>query len=249
MNVAGTKPYELEIVADGDVSHAIIRLKDRMEYLSNTVLNGGLGKTGTVLMMQVPKDYACADAPAAIAALAKSLGLPRDTVGFMTAAEIGYVLTEERGKFDGTVSHAVVTAGLSNHVVAGDELTDWEERRAVSLERSRALGRPGTINVAAFLPKPLNLRGMVNAMIPITEAKTRAMAFMGYAETGTTTDAVALFSPTGRDREDYVSTGSPTGISIARAVRRGVAASLVKRGDFPVGMSKQDIERIRKLEL
>lgn len=244
-----TKPFETKIVKTKGMPAAVITFRERMEYLSSAVMNGGFGKTRHVLMMQVPKDYMCSDPVEEITSLANELGLPPDTVGFMTAAEIEYVFTVETMEYGGATSHALVTAGLSNQVIAGEELTGWEERHALSLERERALRKPGTINIVAVSEAPLSLSGMVNATIPITEAKTYAMRFMGYEETGTTTDAIGIFSPSGSLRKDYASTGVREGISIARAVRRAVASSLIKRGDFPVGMPEAGKEERRRLNI
>jgi adenosylcobinamide hydrolase len=70
--------------------------------------------------------------------------------------------------------------------------------------------------------------------MPIIEAKTAALASLGYKETGTTSDAVAIVSPIGDVREIYAGTGIPLGISMARSVKAGVRESLEKRGDYPL---------------
>ncbi|MBR2394358.1 MAG: adenosylcobinamide amidohydrolase, partial [Candidatus Methanomethylophilaceae archaeon] len=141
--------------------------------------------------------------------------------------------------------YAVVTAGLSNQVIAGDELLDWETRHALSLKRSEALYHPGTINVMAVFQEELDLPAKVNAVIAATEAKTAAMNILGYKETGTTSDAVAIVSPKGNSCF-FAGTGSSHGIAAARAVRSGVCKALIKRDDFPVDMDDSTKANIRK---
>ncbi len=226
--VAGT-----EIAANGDMATAVIRLTERMEVLSNAILNGGITETDTLFIMQVPHRVPLTDPWAQIRAERDRLGLPQDAVGLMTAAEVGYVFTTQSTDHEGSETFAAVTAGLSNHVVAGETIADWDERSRISMERYRAL-IGGTINIIGISPVPLTLEGKVNLMMPIVEAKSAALADTGFRETGTTSDAVAVVSPAGDAREAFSGTGTPLGISMARSVRAGVAASLDKRGDRPV---------------
>ena len=140
-----------------------------------------------------------------------------DSVGMMTAAEVEHVFSIAVGECNGTEVTAIATAGLSNHVVAGDLLENYPERRIVS--DSRAAHLAGTINIAVLSPVPLTEEGKVNIFIPLVEAKSAAMADRGYRETGTTSDSMAVFSPVGGERISYTGTGSDIGIAAARAVR------------------------------
>ena len=71
------------------------------------------------------------------------------------------------------------------------------------------------------------------------------MNILGYQETGTTSDAIAIVSPLGED-SNYAGTGSYLGIAMARAVRDGVAKALIIRDDFPVGTDDGSKQRIRE---
>lgn len=211
----------------------VVRFSERMEVLSSAVLNGGDRTTTALFIMQVPKDYNDMEPRSHADRVRASLGLPEDAVGMMTAAEVDYVFNLRSSEVDGIRMEAVATAGLSNHVVAGDLLEDWEERHRVSLERARIM-MAGTINIAVVSSVPLTTEGKVNLMIPLVEAKSAAMADHGFRETGTTSDAMAVVSPIGGDRVSYTGTGSAPGIAAARAVRSAVGHALGVRGEHPV---------------
>ncbi|MDR2698648.1 MAG: phosphatidylglycerophosphatase A, partial [Candidatus Methanoplasma sp.] len=114
----------------------------------------------------------------------------------------------------------------------GELLENWEERYRISQERYRMLVG-GTINVIGISPVPLTDAAKANILMTMTEAKSAAMGILGYKETGTTSDAIAIVSPAGENRERNAGTGVPLGISMARSVKAAVISNLVKRGDFP----------------
>lgn len=210
----------------------VVVFGERMECLSSAVLNGGDSLAEALFIMQVPRDYSERDPRAHAASVRDRLGLPEDTVGMMTAAEVARVFNVAEGECDGVRVSAVATAGLSNHVVAGEALDNYPERRRVSDRRAAALA--GTINIAVISPVPLTTEGKVNMMIPLVEAKSAAMADRGYRETGTTSDAMAVLCPVGGGRVGYTGTGSSIGIAAARAVRSAVGHALEVRGEHPV---------------
>ncbi len=219
------------VSVDGwDVGYAVF--EERMEVLSSAVLNGGDSMASAIFIMQVPKDYCCDDPLTDAVRVRDALGLPEDTVGMMTAAEVGRVFNSSLGECNGVEAVAIATAGLSNHVVAGETLDNYPERRIVSDARAARIA--GTINIAVLSPFPLTMTGKVNLMIPLVEAKSAAMADRGYRETGTTSDSIAVLCPAGDDRIDYTGTGSDIGIAAARAVRSAVGCALERRCEHPV---------------
>ena len=245
--------FTTELMYSDGTPVQVIRFAREMSVLSSAIYNGGDTVTDCILIMQVPKDYWSGDPHGDVDRVVTTLGLPKTTVGLMTAAEVEYVFNVASGDYDGKVAYSAVTAGLSNQVVAGDVLEDWEGRHAISLRRSAKLygerGAPkfhaGTINIVSIVGTPLTLAGKANAIIATTEAKTAAMNILGYRETGTTSDAVAIVSPIGKD-SDYCGTGSSLGIAMARAVRDGVCKALIIRDDFPEGTEDDRRESIRK---
>ena len=207
---------------------AVITLSEKMEVLSSAILNGGHTVTDTFMIMEVPKNYDDRKPLEHIKRVCKELKLPDNTVGFMTAAEVRNVTSKVEEKYNGVKTVAVVTAGLTNIITAGDVIENWDER----MEKRESRTRPGTINIIAFSPVALSDIAKVNSFIVITEAKTASLNSFGYKETGTTSDAMAIVSPMNGKREDYTGTGTDIGISMARSVKEAVRSAIIKREDF-----------------
>ena len=162
-------------------SVAVIEFDERMEVLSSCFLNGGLTETSTIVIIQVHPDYSENPIDDAEHVL-KALGLPTDTVCFMTAAEVYRVFTKERVNHNGFDCLALVTAGLSNQVVAGEEITDWPERKKIATARHEKIAMlhpPGTINTIGVVSEPMTDAAKVNTFIAMTEAKSAAMHDLG----------------------------------------------------------------------
>ena len=227
---------DIKIVKSKGFPVAVVKLKEKMEILTSPgVLNIGDRISDTLMIMEVSKLYDRMDPMDHIEEIRKDLGLPDDTVGFMTAAEIEYVTAVKETEFEGMHTCAVVTAGIGNRVVAGDVIYDMEERLVRSVEKEKRIRarRVGTINIIAISPSALTETAKLNAFIAITEAKTAAMFALGHEETGTTSDAIAVVSPIKGKREEYCGTGTSLGISMAKSVKAAVLESLTKREDFP----------------
>jgi alpha-ribazole phosphatase CobZ len=230
------KVADVKVVRSKGHAVAVIKLKENMEiYTSPGVLNIGHIISDTLMIMEVPKRYDRMDPLNHIEEVRKDLGLPDNTVGFMTAAEIEYVTVFKETEFEGFYTSAVVTAGIGNRVIAGDVINDMEERLIRSAEKEKRIRSrpPGTINIIAISPVPLTETAKLNAFIAVTEAKTAAMNDLGHEETGTTSDAVAIVSPIKGKKEEYCGTGTSLGISMSMSVREAVRESLIKREDFP----------------
>ena len=230
-------------------SVAVIEFDERMDVLSSCFLNGGFAETSTMVIIQVDPEY-FHDPVADAKKVLEELKLPSDTVCFMTAAEVYQVFTKERVDHNGYDCLALVTAGLSNQVVAGEEILDWDKRKVLSKERHKKIAElyppAGTINIIGVVSEPMTDSAKVNAFIPITEAKSAAMHDLGYRETGTTSDAIAIVCPKKGNVQSYAGTGFGFGLSLAKAVRSAVRKSLIKRLDFPVDMSDAEIAELRR---
>lgn len=225
-----------EVFEFGEMAVAVIRLRERMEVLGSTFLNGGHNVTDSAFIMQVPHSWDSKDPMSEILEMRERLGLPKDAVGFMTAAEVKYVFSEAEHTHDGVNAYVASTAGLSNHVIAGEVIENWEERFRISQERYRAL-IGGTINIIGVSPFALSDVGKINVMMPMIEGKSAAMADMGYRETGTTSDSLCIFSPMDGERHDFAGTGTALGIAMGHCAREAVRTALTKRGDFAEGLS------------
>lgn len=219
---------------------AYVIFKERMEVLSSAVLNGGSSTATAAFIMQVCKNYDVPDPEADAARVRDALGLPDDSVGMMTAAEVDYVFNSKEASSGGTVVECFSTAGLSNHVIAGEYLDDYDEKSMVSSMRASRL-RAGTINVCVVSPVPLTSEGKVNLFIPLVEGKSVALAERGFRETGTTSDSMAVFSPIGDGRVSWTGTGSDVGMAAARAVTASVGHALAARDEHPAPMTPYKI--------
>ncbi len=246
MYLEGTEvEFDTELRYSNKMPVQILHFKNNVDVLSSSIINGGCARTDTIVIIEVPKDWDCEDPMDYSFSILKDLNLPDSTVVFLTAAEVEYVFNVVEKEYNGTKVASAVTAGLSNQVVAGEVLTDWEHRHELSIKRMKAMiERGGTINILSIVSTPLTIPGKVNLIIPMTEAKTVAMRKMGYTETGTTSDAVAVISPIG-EGTDYAGTGSDIGIAVSRSVTDAVCKALIIRDDFPEDTDEETKRGIR----
>ena len=176
-----------------------------MLVLSNAPYNGGLTKASGFFFMKVPKNYS-GDYKADCMTFERKQGL-KDFVGFMTAADVGKVLSIARS---GSVT-AYVTAGITNPAIAGEVPPPW---------------KPGTINIALVIEEGLTVGAMANAIMTATEAKTYTLLKLGYNATGTTSDGIGVFAFDGE--KEWAGTATELGINIGRTVRQALEESLRK---------------------
>ena len=233
------KSYEIK-PEENHMATALIRFTEKMEVLSSAPYNGGHALTDCIFIMQVAHDFACEDFMSVLNAKIAQYSLPEDCVGFMTAAEVKYVFTEVEEPAGDLTVQVAATAGVTNAVCAGEDLTDWEHKSERSAEIYRKL-IGGTINIVAVSPLPLTDAGKINMMIPIVEGKSMGMHDCGYRETGTTSDAMAVVSPVGEPRRGFAGTGTAIGKATALGVRKALKECLRKRGERPEGESAMQI--------
>ncbi len=212
--------YTLEILDYKDSPVAIVKLPFRYKSLSSAIIGGGVSETNTVFIMEVPMGYDGACPERDLEDVRKYFGLPEDSIGLMTAADIRRVITTESCIEGNVEAAAIVTAGTTNAVTAGERLPQ-------SVIDTLPTHKAGTINIIVIFSEPLQDCGMVNATATIAEAKTAGMNDAGVSGTGTTSDALAILCPKG-DGGKYASTASETGMAAAKAVRSAVAQSTRK---------------------
>ncbi len=229
-----------------DLSVAIVEFDRDADVFSSCVYNGGHIITRTLAIIEVKRDY-FGNPKKDSEGLIKELGLPENTVIFMTAAEVDKVISRCEKSIEDDVSTVIATAGMGNQTVAGDTIDNWNERNRISIERHDAMIKhAGTINVIGIVNRTLTDSAKANAIIAMTEAKSAALHDLGWKETGTTSDAVAIVSEIGYEPVDYCGTGLGIGLTLAQAVRVCVRQCLIKRGDFPYDMPKDEIEDLRR---
>lgn len=199
---------------------AIVRLPGRYRVLSSTIMGGGFAETDTLFILEVKMGYDNCRPEEDLEEVRRRYALPEDSVGFMTAAHVAKVLTVKREEFNGKKAIAVVTAGVTNAVYAGERLP----QEIIDLLPKHVAG---TINIIAVVDEPIQDCGMAGGFITITEAKSAALKDMKVKGTGTTSDAVAIACPLG-EGDKYCGPATDVGIAVARAVRDAVAESIRK---------------------
>lgn len=230
--------YKLEISDYNDRPVAIVRLPFKHKSLSSAIMGGGVSETDTVFIMEVPVGYDGACPEEDLENVRRHFGLPEDSIGLMTAADIRRVITTESCCEGGSEAAAIVTAGTTNAVTAGERLPQ-------SVIDTLPTHKAGTINIIAVLSEPLQDCGLVNAAATIAEAKTAGMNDGGVCGTGTTSDALAILCPKG-DTGKYAGTASETGMAVAKAVRSAVAQS-TRKWNKQSGRAKTAFEKLDEL--
>lgn len=230
--------YKLDILDYNDQPVAIIKLPFRHRSLSSAIVGGGVSETDTVFIVEVPVGYDCATPEEDLAAIRQHFGLPADSIGLMTAAKIRKVITTESSQENDCEAVAVVTAGTTNAVMAGERLPQ-------KVIDTLPVHKVGTINIVAILSEPLQDCGLVNAAATLAEAKTAGMNDAGVAGTGTTSDALAILCPAGSVGK-YAGTASNSGMAMAKAVRKAVANS-TRKWQEDTTSAKSALEKLDEL--
>ncbi|MDW5563073.1 MAG: phosphatidylglycerophosphatase A [Methanomassiliicoccus sp.] len=199
---------------------AIVRLPGRYRVLSSTIMGGGFAETDTLFILEVKMGYDNCRPEDDLEEVRRRYSLPEDCVGFMTAAHVDKVFTIKREEFNGKKTIAVVTAGVTNAVYAGERLP----QEIIDLLPKHVAG---TINIIVIVDQPIQDCGLAGGFITVTEAKSAALRDMKVKGTGTTSDAVAIACPIGQG-DKYCGPATDVGIAVARAVREGVAESIRK---------------------
>lgn len=199
---------------------AIVHLPARFKVLSSTLMGGGFAETDTIFILEVKMGYDNNHPEEDLLNVCTKYGFPSDSVGFMTAADVKRVLTVKRDELNGKKVIAIVTAGVTNAVYAGERLP----QEIIDLLPKHVAG---TINIIALLDSPIECGGLAGAFITVTEAKSAALMDMNVKGTGTTSDAVAVACPLG-EGDMYCGPATDAGMVMARTVREAVADSVRK---------------------
>ncbi|MCP8307383.1 MAG: bifunctional adenosylcobinamide hydrolase/alpha-ribazole phosphatase CbiS [archaeon] len=214
----------------------IVRFDEPMKVLSSAVLNSGLCKARAIINHHVPKSFDHHDPESVLRDLVKDLGLPDDTVGFMTAVKIHNIAIRIEKKKELTVS-ALVTAGLSYPATASDDTIQTNKE--------------STINIILLIDGNLTEGCMINCIQTAIEAKTVALReldirsrFSSSVASGSTTDAIAVVCTGIGEPIKFAGTGTEIGIVIGKAVKEATKEAIQKQ-DGTVS-SRSIIERLKE---
>ncbi|CAB3390383.1 bifunctional adenosylcobinamide kinase/adenosylcobinamide-phosphate guanylyltransferase [Kyrpidia spormannii] len=204
--------------------------EEAWESLSSAVYGGGR-QSGIRAVANVTVDlgYKGLDPAGDIARRLKSVRVPTPAVGMMTAVDVREtqwsVVNGPGGRW-----LIALTAGTSNALCAGEK-PGWFD------------AGPGTINMTAVFDGALSEQAAVNAVITLTEVKSRVLrergvrcAESGLPATGTSTDAVAVLFRKGGRSAAYAGPGSEAGWMLAQEAHRLLHRALRERDDRRGGL-------------
>lgn len=209
---AGVSPLRLE-----STQHVLaVRLPREWPVLSWAPYNGGDVITSCLINRQVLKGQTCRDVRSAdsFQGALKSLNLPMNTVGFLTAADVSQF--QQVFLAHGPLwVHAIATVGLTNARAAGDEADVPLEDKILPA---------GTINLWIACNALPGITGRLEAIQTATAAKVAALRDMdvkskksGKPAAGTGTDCVAI-AASGELPYDYCGMHTVVGELIGKAV-------------------------------
>jgi adenosylcobinamide amidohydrolase len=174
-----------------------------------------------VVNAEVDVDYRRVDLAVHVGELAAEQGLTGPGVGLLTAADVARWCREDGG--------VVVDATV------GIRQPTWAAEPDDRGDPGPAGGAPspGTINLVAQLPVPLDPAALVNAVVTVTEAKSQALLEGGVPGTGTASDAVCVLCPPAGPGvgEPFGGPRSRWGARLARAAHAAVRDGLQARVD------------------
>jgi adenosylcobinamide hydrolase len=202
--MVGVLPDLLTRVENGlEMPFLLWRFATPLLAIASGPLGGGIGPRSWIINATVPMSYDRDDPDIHLGSLAAGLGLTGAGLGFLTGVDVGRRVVR---RDDGAL--VVATVGIGE--------ASWAAAAA-----SAAPG-VGTVNVFAFLPVRLSDAALVNAVATVAEAKAQAFVELGYAGTGTATDATCVLCPLDGLSERYGGPRSTWGARLARAVHQAV---------------------------
>ncbi|WP_051366302.1 adenosylcobinamide amidohydrolase [Hamadaea tsunoensis] len=183
---------------------AVWRLPGTLPTISSGPLGGGIGRRSWVINATVPMSYNRDDPDTHLTEIAGDIGLTGDGVGLLTGVDTGLLV---EACDEGVTVWATVGLGNAGLAAAPAEPIAY---------------RAGTINVVARVPAAWTDAALVNAVATVAEAKAQALRDLGYAATGTSTDATCVIADADGPAEPYGGPRSRWGSRLARAVHEAL---------------------------
>ena len=201
--------------------NVVIQSSSPLRALTSSVLSRSYAKFMAIVNHQIPEGYDHAEPEKLFLRAINNLGLPKQTLGLMTAANVNNVSVVSKRHEKLTVC-AVVTAGVANPAAAGDNAPEESQSN--------------TINIILLIDGNLPQHCMVNAVMTATEAKSAALRDLDIRShlsaelaTGTTSDAIAV-ACTGRGRPImFAGTATKLGELIGKTVKEAVKTAIQKQ--------------------
>lgn len=194
-----------------------------LKVVSSAVHNPGVGHYHTLVNRTVSYDYSADDPHVEMVDYLVQQGFePSQTVGMMTAV-LGQHASVDAYTFEETSIVVMVTAGVSNAV----DITR-------AFHRTDKM-RVGTINVWVLVNGELSEEAFFQAIIAVTEAKTKALydeqvmdPYTQTIATGTSTDSVLIAATQTGYFHQYAGSITPLGTLIGQGVYHTMRSALAK---------------------
>ncbi|EGL81501.1 protein of unknown function DUF105 [Caldalkalibacillus thermarum TA2.A1] len=184
-----------------------------LKVMANSVWGSGISWASHFCNFHVPKQYHCANPQADIKRWLEERDIPvQQAVGMMTAVELKdyALLAREAASYQ---LLAVVTAGVGNAV----DISQTHDLNTLS--------QIGTINTMVFIDGHLTDGAFVNAVMTVTEAKTKALHTLkvkdkatGTIATGTSTDSIVIAATQQGEPTPYAGSATVLGKALGQLV-------------------------------
>jgi adenosylcobinamide hydrolase len=210
------------IEAEVRSGNVVIQSSSPLRVLTSSVLGRSYSKSMAIVNHQVPVgNIAHIEPEKRFLETIDELGLSRQTVGLMTAANVRNVSILSK-KYDELIVCAIATAGVINSAAAADEAIE-----ELSLS---------TINIIVLVDGNLTQNCMVNVVMTATEAKSAALRdldirsrFSTEPATGTTSDTVVVACTERGKRIMFAGTATKLGEMVGKTVKETVKKAIQKQ--------------------
>ncbi|WP_433750974.1 adenosylcobinamide amidohydrolase [Falsibacillus pallidus] len=197
-----------------DEAHLVIQSPTPLKTLSSGVTGAGLGWHKTFMIRRVPPDYSHRNYQEEMKNYLIEHGFdPMETVGFMTAVNLGDASYQlyRAGTFSVFI---LVTAGTGNAIDTSKHEDFRDEYNS-----------PGTINTWIFVNGKLSEEAFIQGIVTATEAKVKVMQdeevidrTTGTTATGTSTDSISIAATQAGEEHPFAGTMTALGQMISKGV-------------------------------
>ncbi|WP_054857447.1 adenosylcobinamide amidohydrolase [Vulcanisaeta sp. JCM 16159] len=206
----------------------IIMLSQKATALASTVDGGLRSGIKYIIHHQVPKNFN-EEPTREIEKTHRELAIRgEEAITFLTATELPRNHAIHRETTNDVEVEVSITLGLTNSY-----------RISKGHIESREIGE-STINMAIIVNKPLTIQAMIDAITLAAQTKALTLAELtGNGMHGTTTDAIAILTPTNGDKEPYAGPATAIGKAVVHAIHN----TLIKAYEAYTGRAHEGLNK------
>lgn len=215
-------------------SEFILNSTTDLHGLSNAAFNGGKVVTRNIVNNYVPKSYTLDEFNSTFENLQKKHNLPNNSVIFLTAVKMKNA-SIEKVSLGPIEMFLLVTAGTSNSASPQDGMNNYFPLQD-DLNNQHYHPKHNTINSIVIFDCDFPPHLYSNLFILLTEAKTTVLRKEkittpeGNIATGTTTDAIGVFTTGRKHMVNWSGLSTEFGKLVSKAYMRNLKRSLIKGG-------------------